>query len=453
MNGKPRSQFSIAVIVIILFCLPLDLFLVLWKVREEYFPGTPVLQFVTVAWGGVGGAITGAATLIRVGGAVLRVLRGGRAKPRPFSLDETIRTIVRYCDTLLSTLPRSLTVLALLVAATYLLIKPQHLQSLDLQITSSSVVVISKGSEKFIYVADTDQGEILVTRATELSKVYARIPVGTSGNLGERGRPERMLAVKHGKSHRVFTTDTRSNKVHVIEGDTVIGSFSVGLAPRSLAVTLDGRKLFVSNEQPVPNGTIQAFDIDGPDPNRYVVTATIRNVACPEGLALSPGGDLLYVATQCGGGKDPVFIINTATNKIVGAIPDLAVGTSVAASADGARLYVSRGNYPCKLSNGEGGSPLSIVDLLSRKIVNTVCLHTSVGPIAISRDKDGRYLFVGNGDGMTIFNRKSLDTSDRNLNEIPLGSGVSGIGVAEDNGVYAFVPGKNLLFLYNPQGL
>ena len=162
---------------------------------------------------------------------------------------------------------------------------------------------------------------------------------------------------------------------------------------------------------------------------------------------------MLYVATQCGGGKDPVFMINTATNKIEGSIPNLAVGTSVAVSADGARLYVSRGNYHCNMSNGEGGSPLSIVDTQSKNIVNTVCLHTSVGPIAISRDKDGRYLFVGNGDGMTIFNRKSLDTSDRSLNEIPLGSGVSGIGVAEDNGVYAFVPGKNLLFLYNPQGL
>ena len=125
----------------------------------------------------------------------------------------------------------------------------------------------------------------------------------------------------------------------------------------------------------------------------------------------------------------------------------------VAVSADGARLYVSRGNFPCKMPNGEAGSPLSIVDLQATKIVNTVCLHTSVGPIAISRDKDGRYLFVGNGDGLTIFNRRSLDTSDRSLNEIPLGSGVSGISVAEDNSVYAFVPGKNLLFLYNPQGL
>ena len=159
----------------------------------------------------------------------------------------------------------------------------------------------------------------------------------------------------------------------------------------------------MSNEQPVPSGTIQAFDIDGPDPNKYAVTATIQGVNCPEGLALSPGGRLLYVATQCGGGKDPVFMINTATNKIEGSIPSLAVGTSVAVSADGARLYVSRGNYHCNMSNGEGGSPLSIVDTQSKNIVNTVCLHTSVGPIAISRDKYGRYLFVGNGDRMTVF--------------------------------------------------
>jgi DNA-binding beta-propeller fold protein YncE len=154
---------------------------------------------------------------------------------------------------------------------------------------------------------------------------------------------------------------------------------------------------------------------------------------------------------------DPVLIIDTATEKSKGSIPNLAVGTSVAVSADGSRLYVSRGNYPCKMSDGEGGSPLSIVDPRSKKVVNTLCLQTSVGAIAISRDADGQYLFVANGDRMTVFDRKSLDTSATSLNEIPLGGGISGIGVADDNSVYAFVPGdalrKPLLFLYNPQGL
>ena len=149
---------------------------------------------------------------------------------------------------------------------------------------------------------------------------------------------------------------------------------------------------------------------------------------------------------------DPVFIIDTATNRIKGSIPKLAVGTSVAVSADGSRLYVSRGNYhPCKMSNGEDGSPLSIVDPRSKKVVNTVCLHTSVGSIAISRDADGQYLFVANGEHMTVFDRKSLDTSDKSLNEIPLEGAISGIGVAEDNSVYAFLPGHRL-FVYNPQG-
>lgn len=450
MNGGSRSRYNIVIIVVILICLLLDLFLALRRVREVYFVSVPVFQFAAIAWGALTGAITVAATLVRVGGAVLRALRGVIAEPRPFSIDETIRIAIRFCGRVLSPLPRSMSLLALLVVAGYFLLESPPW---ELPPISSSVVVISNGSEKLIYVAASDQGEIVLTRATELSKPYARIPVGTSGNLGERGRPEQLLAIKRGQSHRVFVTDTKSNKVHVIEGDSIIGSFSVGLAPRSLAVTPDERKLFVSNEQPVPSGTIQAFDIHGPDPNKYVVAATIQKVTCPEGLVVSPRGDLLYVATQCGGGKDPVFIINTATNKIEGSIPNLAVGTSVAVSADGARLYVSRGNCPCKMSNGEDGSPLSIVDAQSKKVVNTVCLHTSVGPIAISRDKNGRYLFVGNGDRMTIFDRKSLDVSDRNLNEIPLGSGVSGIGVAEDNSVYAFVPGKALLFLYNPEGL
>ena len=431
MAGELRSRYSVAIIVVILLFLLLDLFLALWRVREVYFISVPIFQFAAITWCVLTGAITLAATLIRVAGAVLRALRGVTAEPRPFSIDETIRIVIRFGGRVLRPLPVSLSVLGLLIAAGYLLLPSPPL---ELPPISSSVVVISKGSEKFIYVAASDQGEVTLNRATELSKPYARIPIGTSGNIGERGRPEQMLAVRRGQSHWIFVTDTKSNKVHVIEGDTIIGSFSVGLAPRSLAVTPDGRKLFVSNEQPIPSGVIQAFDIEGPDPNKYVVTAAIKNVTCPQGLALSPRGNLLYVATQCGGGKDPVFIINTATNKIEGSIPELAVGTSVAVSADGSRLYASRGNYPCKMSNGKDGSPLSIVDPKSKKVVNTVCLHTSVGSIAISRDKGGRYLFVGNGDSLTVFDRKSLDASDRSLNEIPLGSGVSGIGVQVERG-------------------
>jgi hypothetical protein len=457
MVGKqiPRTRgWAIAIIVVVLICLFVDLSLALWRIRQVYFVSVPIFQFVAIAWGVLTGTIAVAATLMRVGGAVLRALRGVTAEPRPFSIDETIRRVIRLGGIVLSWPPGALFVLALLLVIGYFLREslPPKLPPI-----SSSVVVISKGKEKFIYVAAGDQGEVLVMRATELSKPYAHIPIGTSGNTGERGRPERMLAVKHNQSDWIFVTDTKSNKVHVIEEDSVVGSFSVGLAPRSLAVTPDGRKLFVSNEQPVPGGTIQVFDIHGRDPDKYVRTATIQNVTCPEGLALSPRGNLLYVATQCGGGMDPVLIIDTATEKSKGSISNLAVGTSVAVSADGSRLYVSRGNYPCKMSDGEGGSPLSIVDPRSKKVVNTLCLQTSVGAIAISRDADGQYLFVANGDRMTVFDRKSLDTSATSLNEISLGGGISGIGVAEDNSVYAFVPGdalrKPLLFLYNPQGL
>ncbi len=450
MSAGSDSRTRAALYMVILVCFIFDLIFGLWKIREEYFISVSVFQFAAITWGVLTGAVTVAATLVRVGGAVWRALRGTTSESHPFSIDETIRKTIRFGARVLRPWPSSLSVLGVLMLAAYLFLESRPLELLP---ASSSVVVISKGSEKFIYVAVSDRGEIQLTRATELSRPYARIPVGTSGNLGERGRPETMLAIKRGQTHWVFVADTKSNKVHVIDGDTVIGSFSVGLAPRSLAVTPDNRKLFVSNEQPIPSGSIRVFDIDGPDPNKYFAAAAIQNITCPEGLALSPRGDLLYVATQCGGGKDPVFVINTATNKVDGAIPNLAVGTNVAVNSDGTRLYVSRGNYPCRLSDGENGSPLSVVDPQAKKVINTVCLRTSVGPIAISRDKEGQYLFVGNGDRMTVFNRKSLDSSGKSLNEIPLGSWVGGIGVADDNSVYAFVPEKALLFLYNPAGL
>jgi hypothetical protein len=109
----PRTKgWPIAIIVIILICLLVDLSLALWRIQQVYFVSVPIFQFVAIAWGVLTGTITVAATLIRVGGAVLRALRDATAEPRPFSIDETIRTVIRLGGVVLRSPPRSFFVLA-----------------------------------------------------------------------------------------------------------------------------------------------------------------------------------------------------------------------------------------------------------------------------------------------------------------------------------------------------
>lgn len=135
------------------------------------------------------------------------------------------------------------------------------------------------------------------------------------------------------------------------------------------------------------------------------------------------------------------------------AVPGLAVGVAVAVSPGGDRLYVSRGDYPCVRGDGKQGGPLSVLDAATGRVLNTLCLRTAVGALAVSRDRDGRYLIVANGSALTVFDRNALDSSAAPLNDIALGAQVSAFGVGDDNSIYAYVPAGKRLFVFSPTGL
>lgn len=83
-------------------------------------------------------------------------------------------------------------------------------------------------------------------------------------------------------------------------------------AGEDLALTPDETKLYVSNQQPAPNGSISVLDPGGTGP----IGEPIGGVNCPEGLAMSPDGKRLYVETQCGSGDDPLFVVDTRTDLV-----------------------------------------------------------------------------------------------------------------------------------------
>jgi len=462
VTRKSRAAHLSAVGKISMVAVPCLLFLInagliLWKVRAAYFVSVPLLQYAGLVWG----AITGLVTVVSAVPPVFRIAKAlliGKEEQahQPISLDRVVLGFTRAITTWFHH-PRNSVAATIVftivgVTAWSLIPIPGRLPR-----TSSAVLTVTSGQDTVIYVADADHGQVLVFRSTDLQSPASIIPIGTHGNLPGRGRPEALLELRRGHLHLVLVTDTAADKVHIINEDTnsEIGpGLAVGRAPRALAITPDHRKLFVSNEQPIPSGSITVFDVSGSDVSHFHLVSTIASVNCPEGLVVSPQGERLYVASQCGGGADPVFVINTATDKVVGSIPGLAVGTSVAIDPRGRSLYVSRGNQPCtNARTGEIGSPLSRVDLETLKVTATACLRTSVGAIAISHDLEGRYLFVANGTRLSVFDRRSFAADAAPLNDIPLEAGVLGIGIADDNSVYAYLPSARRLFLYSPAGL
>ena len=81
--------------------------------------------------------------------------------------------------------------------------------------------------------------------------------------------------------------------------------------------------------------------------------------AHPVGVAVSPDGKWVYVATGHG---NSVMIIDAATRKIVSTIPTGNRPWGVALSRDGSRLYTANG-----LSNN-----VTVIDTAARKAIATI---------------------------------------------------------------------------------
>jgi len=109
------------------------------------------------------------------------------------------------------------------------------------------------------------------------------------------------------------------------------------------------------------------------------------------GIAVSPGGDELYVA-RCGDqiAEIAVIDIESGESKTI-ALTSTAEAwvDAVRVSADGSRLFVA-------LTDATGGS-LAVIDVRARRVLHTVALGGSIGDVAVDADRR-RVLVTGWND-------------------------------------------------------
>jgi DNA-binding beta-propeller fold protein YncE len=174
-------------------------------------------------------------------------------------------------------------------------------------------------------------------------------------------------------------------------------------------------------------------------------------VSCPEGLAVTPDSEWLFVASQCGGGKDPVFVIDTADDSVTKAISNLAVGIALAITPDGKKVYVVRGSFK---QPGQAGTPtksyppqLSVIETARNRIVETLPFPYGIGAIAVTRDS--RHLLVGRGTQIVILDT----TTDKEVDTMSVGLPITAIAISGNNTAYARRGQKGDLFVARLSGL
>ena len=134
----------------------------------------------------------------------------------------------------------------------------------------------------------------------------------------------------------VWAVNRDNNSVSVIEvGNDLnqkVREIKVGAEPRSIALTPDRRKAYVTN---MVAGTVSVINATTFQPTKAILVGTE-----PFGCALTPDGAKLYVANFM---SDTVSVINTTTDQVIRTIPVPAGNPkprAIAISADG-KVYVT----------------------------------------------------------------------------------------------------------------
>ena len=230
-------------------------------------------------------------------------------------------------------------------------------------------------------------------------------------------------------SPKAYVGNFKDNTVSVIDTDAgaVVATMPVAAGPHGMAVSPDGRNVYVSGDLA---STVSVIDTASDR-----VAQTIEVGKAPHGLAMKSDGKLLLVAVY---GDDRVAFVDTSTRAVIGTVA-VAKPHTIAIRPDDKVAYVA--------SQEPGRFGLAIVDLETRTVVRNLPLEKT--PRDLEFGYDGKALYYTQAGVNAI---QVLDpVSDKVVAEIPTGASphiaayyrgtTAGVGV---------IQGPGELLLFNP---
>lgn len=262
--------------------------------------------------------------------------------------------------------------------------------------------------------------------------------------------PYRIAISKDGS--KAYVANSNSTTITIINTatNTVSGIIDGFDGPSGIAITPDGTRAYVNNYG-APEGlgsgnaiTVRVVDLIN---NRIIGDPIIVGLA-PAALAITPDGKFVYVVNYVNGNPQAgaIAVIQTSTNEVVDTIFGLSGPFSIAITPDGKYAYVT--NFG---SNNFSpiGTTVSVVKLSTNEIVDTINL--AIQPAGIAIAPNGKHAYVTNyntlyaGSNFTALTagQGTVNIIDLNTNEvipptIVVGQSPSTIVIAP-NGKHAYV--------------
>ncbi len=198
---------------------------------------------------------------------------------------------------------------------------------------------------------------------------------------------------------KAYVGNFKDNTVSVIDTDAgvVVATVPVAPGPHGMAITQDGRTVYVSGDG--------SSSLDVIDTATDTVVKTINVGKAPNGVALTPDNRLLLVAVY---DENRIAFVDTSTQTVVAtmAVPK---PHTVAISPDGKLAYVT--------VQEPGHFGLALVDLATRRVVRTLALDKT--PRDGEFDYDGKVFYFTQAGVSSV---QVLDpASDKIVAQIPTG--------------------------------
>lgn len=226
------------------------------------------------------------------------------------------------------------------------------------------------------------------------------------GKLSAGSDPEEFALSKDGKRIYVSNEDIKAASVIDVASGKVEHIIPVGGEPEGVGVTPDGQKFYVTCET--------SGDVFVIDSNTYKVAGQLTVPVRPRSVDFLPNGRVAFIPSES---KGTLNVIDTAAFKVVKVI-ELPTGSrpmKVRVTTDGDRVYAS---------NGRGGT-VSVIDAGNYAVLNTIKVGARPWGLAIS--PDGKYLFTANGPSNDV---SVVDlAANKEVKRIPVGESPWGLTV------------------------
>lgn len=189
----------------------------------------------------------------------------------------------------------------------------------------------------------------------------------------------------------------------------VVREYPAGTDPECVAVSPDGQRLYLSNEDA---GTASIVDVASAKTRATLVVGTE-----PEGVTASPDGKWVYVTAET---SNVVTVIDAKKEKVAANILVDARPRATLFSRDGTRAW----------STSEIGGTVATIDPKQHRIVKRLHLPKGDKPVglALSPDQNTLYVATGRGNAVAVIDVRA----NRLLAKIPAGERVWGIAITRD---------------------